>query len=126
MPLKRRFSRKLRLGMVGGGRGGYIGSVHRTAAIMDGHWEMVAGALSRNPQLALDSALDWNIPADRAYSDYREMARIEGNRADRPDAIAVCTTNETHFEISKTFLEAGFNVICDKPLATEPEEAWEL
>jgi len=63
---------------------------------------------------------------DRAYSDYRVMAKAEADRDDRPDAIAICTTNETHFQIAKTFLESGFNIICEKPLTTSREDAWAL
>jgi len=112
--------------MVGGGRGGYIGAIHRAAAILDGHWELVAGALSRSLERSRVSAADWHLDGDRAYSDFRRMAEIESGRPDRPDAIVVCTTNETHFDVATVFLDAGFNVICEKPLAIRREEAWSL
>lgn len=124
--LNRRLRRKLRLGMVGGGFGGFIGALHRTAAVKDSRWELVAGALSRDPERARASAENWYIEPDRSYNNYREMARNEATRPDKPDAITIVTTNETHFAIAREFLEAGFNVICDKPLTTLPHEAWEL
>lgn len=126
MPLTRRLPRQLRLGMIGGGRGGYIGAVHRAAALLDGHWTLVSGAFSRSPATAAESARDWHVAADRSYSDFRAFVSAEAPRPDRPDAVAICTTNETHFEIAKALLEAGFNVICEKPLTTRPEEAWVL
>jgi predicted dehydrogenase len=124
MALNRPLSRKLRLGMIGGGKGGYIGKVHRAAAMLDHHWELVAGTFSRTPETSVETARAWGIAEDRAYADYRIM--IERERSDKLDAITICTTNETHYEIAKACLEAGFNVICEKPLTTYPEHAAEL
>lgn len=126
MSLKSPMPRKLRLGLVGGGRGGYIGAVHRTAAMLDGHWEVVAGALSRNLDVCRASAADWGISQDRAYADFRSMIASETDRSDRIDAVAICTTNETHFEIATACLEAGFHIMCEKPLTVHTKEAWRL
>ncbi len=124
--LNTRLRRQLRLGMVGGGLGGFIGALHRTAAVMDSRWTLVAGALSRDPARAQASAENWYLDPERSYNDYHDMARAEAARPDRLDAVTIVTTNETHFEIAREFLQAGFNVICDKPLTTRREDAWEL
>src|SRR3954465_2039965 len=91
-----KLKRRLRLGMVGGGRGAFIGAVHRIAARLDDRWELVAGALSSDPQRARDSAADVFIAPDRAYSDFTEMARKEGAREDGIDAVAIVTPNHLH------------------------------
>lgn len=124
--LNNRLERKLRLGMVGGGLGGFIGALHRTSATIDGRWTVVAGALSRNADRARASAENWYLDPARSYGDYREMIRCEAARDDRPDAITIVTTNETHYEIAIACLEAGFNVLCDKPLSIRAEEARKL
>ncbi len=118
--------RRLRLGMVGGGRGAFIGAVHRIAARLDDRWELVAGALSADPERAIASAADLHIPADRAYATYTEMAAAEAKRADKIDAVAIVTPNHMHFGPAKTFLEAGINVICDKPLTSTLDDALAL
>jgi predicted dehydrogenase len=115
--------RRLRLGMVGGGRGAFIGAVHRIAARLDDRWELVAGALASDPERAVASAADLHIAPDRAYIDYAEMARVEAGRADRIDAVSIVTPNHLHFPVAKAFLEAGINVICDKPMTRTVEEA---
>lgn len=109
--------RKLRLGMVGGGQGAFIGAVHRLAARVDDRFELVAGALSSDPQRARESALELGIEIDRAYADWREMARAEAMREDGIDAVAIVTPNHLHAPVATAFLEAGIHVICDKPLA---------
>ncbi|TNC74370.1 Gfo/Idh/MocA family oxidoreductase [Rubellimicrobium roseum] len=109
--------------MVGGGRGAFIGAVHRIASRIDDRWELVAGALSSDPERARASAEDLNIAPDRAYSDFREMARAEAARADGIDAVSIVTPNHMHAEPAIAFLEAGIHVICDKPLAATPEQA---
>ena len=119
-------SRKLRLGLIGGGRGGYIGAIHRTAATLDGHWQVVAGALSRNMEVCRASAADWGISPDRAYPDFQAMIAAEVARPDPIDAVAICTTNETHFDIASACLNAGLHVMCEKPLTLFPKEAWAL
>lgn len=119
-------NRKLRMGLVGGGQGSFIGRVHATAACLDNRAELVAGALSSDPARAKASAPDYDIPADRAYGSYLEMAATEAKRADKVDFISVTTPNNSHFAISKAFADAGFNVVCDKPLTLNLEEAEEL
>ena len=115
--------RRLRLGMVGGGRGAFIGGVHRIASRIDDRWELVAGALSSDPERARLSGEDLGIAPDRCYSDFREMARAEAAREDGIDAVSIVTPNHMHAEPAIAFLEAGINVICDKPLAATPEQA---
>ncbi len=119
-------ARRLRLGMVGGGRGAFIGAVHRMAARLDDRWELVAGALSRDAENARASAADLHIAPDRAYADWREMARAEAARADGIDAVSIVTPNASHHPVARAFLEAGIHVICDKPLTTNVELAEDL
>ncbi len=118
--------RRIRLGMVGGGPGAFIGAVHRIAARMDDHYELVAAALSSDPGRSRAGAQDLHIAADRAYGSYTEMASAEAKRADRIEAVAIVTPNNMHYPMAKTFLEAGFHVICDKPLTTTVQEALDL
>src|SRR6187551_66233 len=126
MPTNAPLNRKLRMGLIGGGQGAFIGRVHATAAVLDNRAALVAGALSSDPKKAKDSAPDYDIPADRAYGSYKEMAEAEKKRSDPVDFVSVATPNSTHFEIAKTFAEAGFNVICDKPLTFDLAQAEEL
>jgi predicted dehydrogenase len=118
--------RRLRLGMVGGGPGGFIGAVHRIAARLDDRFELVAAALSSDPERARSAALDLHIAPDRAYRSFTEMAAAEAGRKDRIDAVAIVTPNHLHYLPAKTFLEAGIHVICDKPLTTTLEDALDL
>ena len=108
-------TRRLRLGMVGGGQGAFIGTVHRIAARIDDRFELVAGALSSDPQRAQSSAAEAGIA--RSYADWREMARAEAARDDGIDVVAIVTPNHLHAPVATAFLEAGIHVICDKPLA---------
>lgn len=117
-------NRRLRLGMVGGGPGAFIGNVHRIAARLDDRYELVAAALSSNADLALTAAADLNIP--RAYRTYQEMAAAESKRPDGIEVVAIVTPNHLHHGPAKTFLEAGIHVICDKPLTTTLEDALDL
>ena len=119
-------NRRLRLGMVGGGPGGFIGAVHRIAARLDDRFELVAGALSSDPDRARSAALDLHIVPDRAYRGFTEMAAAEAARKDRIDAVAIVTPNHLHYQPAKTFLETGIHVICDKPLTTTLEDALDL
>ena len=121
-------NRKLRMALVGGGAGSFIGRVHATAAVLDNRAALVAGALSSNPERAKASAPDYDIPADRAYSSYTEMLETEASLPEdqRIDFVSVATPNHTHFEIAKAAVEAGFNVICDKPLTFDLAQAEEL
>ncbi|MFC0339378.1 Gfo/Idh/MocA family protein [Paracoccus niistensis] len=109
------------LGMVGGGEGAFIGAVHRIAARMDGHFRLVAGALSSDAARAEASARALGL--DRAYADFREMARAEAVRPDGIRAVSVVTPNHLHAPVAVAFLDAGIHVICDKPLAATPEQA---
>ncbi len=118
--------RRLRLGLVGGGRGAFIGAVHRIAARLDGRWELVAGALSSDPERARLSGEDLLIQPDRIYTDFNEMARRERDLEDGIDAVAIVTPNHAHAAPARAFLEAGIHVICDKPLTTTLREAEEL
>jgi len=115
--------RRLRLGMVGGGPGAFIGAVHRIAARMDDRFELVAGALSSHPERSRAAALEMHIAAERAYGSFAEMASAEAKRPDRIDAVSIVTPNHVHFGPAKAFLEAGIHVICDKPLTTTVEDA---
>ncbi|WBU52615.1 Gfo/Idh/MocA family protein [Paracoccus sp. SCSIO 75233] len=112
---------RIRLGMVGGGDGAFIGAIHRIAAQMDGQYDLVAGALSSDPDRAKASADRLGIA--RSYSDYREMAQAEAARADGIQAVSVVTPNHLHAPVSIAFLEAGISVICDKPLTATQEDA---
>ncbi|MFO0804451.1 MAG: Gfo/Idh/MocA family oxidoreductase [Gemmataceae bacterium] len=126
MPTNPPINRKLRMGLIGGGQGAFIGRVHATAAVMDNRAALVAGALSSDPARAKASAADYDIPADRAYGSYKEMVEAESKRPDKVDFVSVATPNHTHFEIAKAFAEAGFNVVCDKPLTFDLAQAEEL
>ncbi|MEY1554495.1 Gfo/Idh/MocA family protein [Yoonia sp. R2331] len=116
----------LKLGMVGGGQGAFIGAVHRIAARLDGHWQIVAGAFSSDPARAHASAEELGVAADRSYGSYAEMATAEAARADGIDAVSIVTPNHLHAPVTKAFLDAGIAVICDKPLTASLDEAEEL
>src|SRR5215467_8099622 len=117
-------SRRLRLGMVGGGPGAFIGAVHRIAARMDDRYELVAAVLSSNPETSFSAAKDLHI--SRAYRSFQEMADAESKRADGIEAVSIVTPNHLHHAPAKAFLEAGIDVICDKPLTTNLEDALDL
>ncbi|HVX81831.1 MAG: Gfo/Idh/MocA family protein [Devosia sp.] len=116
-------ARKIRLGMVGGGTGAFIGYVHRIASRLDGDYELVAGALSSHPEVALESGKNLGLAEDRIYTSYEEMARAEAARKDGIEAVSIVTPNNVHFGAAKAFLEAGIHVICDKPLTSTLEDA---
>ena len=119
-------NKRIRLGMVGGGQGAFIGAVHRLAARMDDHYELVAGALSSTPEKSRASGQDLGLAPDRIYKDFQAMAAAEAKRPDGIEAVAIVTPNHMHFPAAKTFLDAGINVICDKPLTNTVAEAQEL
>ena len=119
-------ARRLRLGMVGGGRGAFIGAVHRMAARLDDRYALVAGALSSTPETSRLSGADLGIEEARAYGSWEEMARAEPGREDGIEAVSIVTPNALHFPVAKAFLEAGVHVICDKPMTLTLEEAREL
>lgn len=118
--------RRIRLGMVGGGQGAFIGAVHRIAARIDDQFELVAGALASDSIRAKASAKDLGIADDRAYGSFEEMAKAEAARSDGIEAVSIVTPNHMHSPVAKAFLEAGIHVICDKPLTTTVAEAEEL
>ncbi|MCA0433711.1 MAG: Gfo/Idh/MocA family oxidoreductase [Proteobacteria bacterium] len=117
---------RIRLGMVGGGQGAFIGAVHRLAARMDDEYEFVAGALSANPERAKASGKELGLAADRVYTDFKAMAQAEARRADGIEAVSIVTPNHVHFPACKAFIEAGIHVICDKPLSFNLKEAKQL
>jgi predicted dehydrogenase len=121
-----RAGRPLRLGMVGGGRGAFIGAVHRLCARMDGQYELVAGALSSDPQRAKDSGADLGLAPDRVYGNFAEMAAAEAKRADGIESVSIVTPNDSHHAIARAFLDQGIDVICDKPMTTTVEDAIDL
>ena len=114
---------RIRLGMVGGGQGAFIGAVHRLAARMDDEYEFVAGALSADPKKAAASAADLGLDPSRSYGSFEEMAKAEAKRADGIEAVAIVTPNHVHVPAAKAFINAGIHVICDKPLALSLKEA---
>lgn len=114
---------RLRVGMVGGGRNAFIGAVHRFAMRLDDQIELVAGALSADPVNAAASAADLGLSPERSYTDYRRMAEAEAARPDGIEAVVIVTPNHLHAPVSTVFLEAGIDVICDKPLSTTLPEA---
>jgi predicted dehydrogenase len=120
--------RKLRMGMVGGGRGAFIGGVHRRAAALDGNIELVAGAFSSDPKKSALSGKDFYLDPSRVYGSYQEMAEKEKAlpEGERIDFVTIVVQNHLHFEVAKTFLKAGFNVICDKPVTYDLAQAREL
>lgn len=115
--------RRIRLGMIGGGQGAFIGGVHRMAARLDDHFELVAGALSSSPEKALASAKDLGLDPARSYGSYEEMAEKESARPDGIEAVSIVTPNHVHFAAAKPFLERGIHVICDKPLTSNLDDA---
>ena len=124
MPL----GRKLKYGMVGGGPGAFIGAVHRKAAALDGEIELVAGAFSSSPEKSRQQGAELFLDPSRVYDSYQEMAEKEAAlpEGERIDFVSIVTPNSTHFPIAKTFIEAGFHIVCDKPMTTTVEEAEEL
>ena len=113
----------LKLGMVGGGDGAFIGAVHRMAARLDGRFELVAGALSSTPEKARASAANLGLPEDRSYSDFNEMAVSEAKRPDGIDAVSIVTPNHVHEPAASAFLAQGIHVICDKPMTATMAQA---
>jgi predicted dehydrogenase len=122
------FERTLRYGMVGGGPGAFIGEVHRKAAALDGHMDLVAGAFSSSKEKSDKMGKQLQLDSDRVYGSFKEMAEKEASlpRDQRIDFVSVVTPNHLHYPVCKTFIEAGIHVICDKPLTNTIEEAEEL
>ena len=118
--------KKLNWGMIGGGEGSQIGPAHRLGAQADGNFTLAAGALDHDAERGRAYAQLLGVAAERAYGDWREMLAGESGRDDRVDLVTVATPNSTHFEITKSFLEAGFNVLCEKPMTMTVEEGEEI
>jgi predicted dehydrogenase len=116
--------RRLRAGIVGGGRGAFIGAVHRIACELDGQAQVVAGALSSDPQIARESAAAWSL--ERSYSSYESMAKEEARSDQGIDFVIIATPNDLHAPVARAFLAAGIHVVCDKPLALCVAEGEEL
>ncbi|MBV9998373.1 MAG: Gfo/Idh/MocA family oxidoreductase, partial [Verrucomicrobia bacterium] len=121
-------SRKLKMGMVGGGKDAFIGAVHRLAANLDGKIELVAGAFSSTPTKSHESGALLLLDPKRVYDSYEAMAAAEAKLpvGERIDFVSIVTPNFAHFPAAKTFLEAGFNVVCDKPMTLNLQEALDL
>jgi len=113
-------------GLIGGGRGSQIGPAHRLGARLDGLFNFVAGALDHRPEEGRAYGIELGLDAERSYGDWREMLEGERNREDRVELVTIATPNDTHYEISKAFLEAGFHVLCEKPLTMNVEQAEDL
>ena len=128
MPTNGSLNRKLRMALVGGGQGSFIGRVHCTAAVLDNRAALVAGALSSNAEKSKASAADYDIAPERAYGSYKEMiaAELKLPADKRIDFVSVATPNHTHYEIAKAAVEAGFNVVCDKPMTFDLQQAEDL
>lgn len=121
-------TRKLKMGMVGGGRDAFIGSVHRRAAMLEGNVDLVAGCFSSTPEKSKASGKDLLLADDRVYGSYQEMIAGESRLpvGERIDFVSIVTPNHMHYPVSKAFVEAGFNVACDKPMVHTVEQALDL
>ena len=119
-------SEKIRLGIVGGGIGAFVGSIHRIAARLDDRYELLAGALSSEPKRAADSAAELGIDPRRSYASFEEMAKKEGKLKHGIEAVSIGTPNHLHCAVAKAFLEAGIHVICDKPMSSSLEDAEQI
>jgi predicted dehydrogenase len=117
---------KLKWGMIGGGEGSQIGPAHRLGALADGLFDLTAGALDHRPAEGREYAQRLGVSEDRAYGSWQDMLAGEKDRADKIDLVTVATPNSTHFEITKAFLEAGINVLCEKPMTMTVEEGEEI
>ncbi len=122
-PVISMLGRRLRLALIGGGPGSFIGAMHRQAARLDGRYDLVAGVLSSHPKRAMEAGIEIGLPADRIYSSVKEMLDAEKARADGADVVAIMTPNDSHFDYTIAALEHGFDVICDKPMTNTIEEA---
>ena len=123
-----KLNRKLRMGMIGGGRGAFIGAVHRMAARLDGEIDLVAGCFSADPEKSRASGADLFLDPSRVYGTYQEMAKAEAALPanQRIDFVSIVTRNNTHAPIARAFMEAGFHVVCDKPLCFSLKEGLKL
>ena len=118
--------RRIRLGMVGGGEGAFIGAVHRMAARLDDHYELVAGALASSADKARRSGRALGLAKDRIYTDYAAMASVESARADGIEVVSIVTPNHLHAPVAEAFIAQGIHIICDKPLTASLPDAKRL
>jgi predicted dehydrogenase len=125
-PVIEMLGRRLRLAVIGGGPGSFIGAMHRAAARLDDRYQLVAGALSSKPDLARSAGTEIGLEADRAYGDGLELLEAEASREDGAEVVAIMTPNDSHHLFAGRALELGFDVICDKPLTNTLEEALDL
>ena len=125
-PVISMLGRRLRLAVVGGGPGSFIGAMHRQAARLDDAYELVAAALSSDPQRSVQAGVSMGLPAERAYASGMALLQAEAARADGADVVAIMTPNDSHFELSVAALSLGFDVICDKPMTNTLAQAREL
>src|SRR6267142_576734 len=124
--LRERFGRPLRLALIGGGPASWIGRMHQTAAELDGYWRVVAGVVSSNPARARDAGTEIGLDPARSYGEVRELIDKEKARADGIDAVAIMTPNDTHYSYAAAALDAGLDVVCDKPVTENFQEACDL
>jgi predicted dehydrogenase len=117
---------RLKYGMVGGGKGAFIGDVHRKSIAMDGKAELVAGSFSQSYENTVETGEFWGVDKDRLYKTYQDMIKAEAKRPDKIDFIIIVTPNNLHYSIAKLALENGFHVVCDKPLTTSSRDAEDL
>lgn len=122
-PVIEKLGRRLRLAVIGGGTGSFIGAMHRQAAVLDGRFEIVAGALSSRPEKALSDGRSIGLPEDRIYTDAMELIRNEYGKPDGAEVISIMTPNDSHFRYATAALDAGRDVICDKPMTNTLEDA---
>jgi predicted dehydrogenase len=125
-PVISMLGRRLRLAVVGGGPGSFIGAMHRQAARLDDRYEILAGVLSSDPARSKKAGLELGLPSDRLYASVPEMLDVEASRKDAVDVVAIMTPNDSHYEYAMASLEHGFDVICDKPMTNTLEEAGTL
>jgi predicted dehydrogenase len=125
-PVISMLGRRLRLAVIGGGPGSFIGAIHRQAARLDDRYELVTGVLSSNPDRARQAGADLGLPADRIYGDALEMLDAEAARPDCADVVTIMTPNDSHYEYATAALDRGFDVICDKPMTNTLEHAQAL
>ena len=122
-PVLSMLGRRLRLAVIGGGPGSFIGAMHRQAARLDDRYEIVTGILSSDPDKSKKAGLELGLHPDRLYSSLQELLDAESSRKDGVDVVAIMTPNDSHYEYSVAALEHGFDVICDKPMTNMLEEA---
>ena len=125
-PVISALGRRLRLAVIGGGPGSFIGAMHRQAARLDDRYELVAGVLSSNPERAKKAGLDIGLASERAFTSVPEMLDTEVTRDDGADVVAIMTPNDSHYQYAVAALERGFDVICDKPMTNTLEDAEKL